>query len=188
MPTPTGTLLSRISKILGLATVRRSSRDAKVLFLQRFTRRFAYGATYVILVHFLSNLSISDEHIGLFMTLTMLGDAAISFVLTLITDQVGRRKVLSVGAILMTVSGVVFSLSSTYWILLLASVVGVISPRQAISSLVDKGAEAIDNSLVGMRLVHFVLLRNPFSHSSQTRTTAAISSFGTLCVALLVPL
>jgi predicted MFS family arabinose efflux permease len=110
--------------------VSNSTRDVKLLFLQRFFRLFAYGTTFIILVHFLSSLGISDEHIGLFMTLTMLGDVVISFVLTLITDQVGRRRVLLVGAALMILSGAVFSLSSSYWILVLASVVGVISPRR----------------------------------------------------------
>jgi predicted MFS family arabinose efflux permease len=113
----------------GVSTVRKSSRDVKLLFAQRFFRLFAYGATFLILVHFLASLGISDKLAGLFMTLTMLGDALISFVLVLITDQVGRRKILALGAILMTVSGVVFASNSTYWVLLAASVVGVISPR-----------------------------------------------------------
>jgi MFS family permease len=113
----------------GISTVLKSTRDVKILFAQRFVRLFAYGATFLILVHFLASLGISDKLAGLFMTLTMLGDAVISFVLVLITDRVGRRKVLALGAILMVSSGVIFSLSSTYWILVLASVVGVISPR-----------------------------------------------------------
>ena len=89
---------------------------------------FAYGLSYPIFAQFLSSLHISDDKIGLFMTLTLLGDAFISFVLTAITDQVGRRKVLSAGAILMILSGVVFTFSSSYWTLVLAAVVGVISP------------------------------------------------------------
>lgn len=113
----------------GVFTVLKSSRDVKCLFLQRFFRLFAYGATFLILVHFLTSIGISDKLAGLFMTLTMLGDAAISFVLVLVTDQVGRRKILALGAILMIASGFVFSLSSTYWVLVLASVLGVISPR-----------------------------------------------------------
>lgn len=135
MPPSPASILSRFSKAIGFTTVYASSRDAKLLLLQRFVRLFAYGATYIILVQFLSSLGISDEHVGLFMTLTMLGDVVISFLLTLVTDQVGRRRVLSVGAFLMTASGVVFSLSSTYWILVLASVVGVISPRQVVQTL-----------------------------------------------------
>ena len=62
------------------------------------------------------------------MTLTLLGDVVISLVLTSITDQVGRRRVLSAGASLMIASGFVFSTSNNYWVLLLASVFGVISP------------------------------------------------------------
>lgn len=121
--------LTRLARGTGWATVSRSTRDVKLLFLQRFFRLFAYGTTFIILVHFLSSLDISDEHVGLFMTLTMLGDVVISFVLTLITDQVGRRKILLAGAALMILSGAVFAVSSSYWILVLASVVGVISPR-----------------------------------------------------------
>ncbi|KAL1604856.1 hypothetical protein SLS60_004396 [Paraconiothyrium brasiliense] len=112
----------------GISTILKSSRDAKLLFAQRFFRLFAYGATFLILVHFLASVGISDKLAGLFMTLTMLGDAFISFVLVLITDQIGRRKILALGAILMVASGVVFASSSTYWVLVFASVVGVISP------------------------------------------------------------
>lgn len=126
---PDITILARLAHGTGVSTVLKSTRDVKLLFLQRFFRLFAYGATFIILVHFLSSLDISDEHVGFFMTLTMLGDVVIGFVLTLITDQVGRRKVLSAGAILMTASGTIFAFSSTYWILCLASVLGVISPR-----------------------------------------------------------
>lgn len=62
------------------------------------------------------------------MTLTVLGDVVISFLLTTITDKVGRRLVLAVGAGSMVMSGLVFYLSSNYWILLFASILGVISP------------------------------------------------------------
>ncbi|KAK7429130.1 hypothetical protein QQZ08_004345 [Neonectria magnoliae] len=120
-----GSWLSRES---GFAVVRKSCRDTKLLCLQRFVRLFAYGASFLILVHFLANLGFSDEKIGLFMTLTLLGDTIISFILTAITDRVGRRRVLTAGAALMIMSGVVFSLSSSYWLLALASIFGVISP------------------------------------------------------------
>ena len=113
----------------GLTAIIKSSRDAKILCLQRFVRLFAYGASFLILVQFLSSLDIPDGEIGLFMTLTLLGDVVISLILTLITDQIGRRNVLVAGAALMATSGLVFSFSSNYWFLVLASVVGVISPR-----------------------------------------------------------
>lgn len=62
------------------------------------------------------------------MTLTLVGDIAISLGLTLVADTFGRRRVLTLGALLMTLSGVVFATTSNYWLLLLAAILGVISP------------------------------------------------------------
>jgi predicted MFS family arabinose efflux permease len=121
-------LLASLTKASGVHTVLRASRDVKLLFFQRFVRLFAYGTSFIIIVNFLKSLQIADTHVGWFMTLTMLGDVVISLVLSLITDQVGRRKVLIAGALLMASSGVTMAMSSTFWILLLASVFGVISP------------------------------------------------------------
>lgn len=120
--------LSRLAAESGFSTIRHACRDTKILCLQRAVRLFAYGASFLILAHFLSGLDISDDRVGLFMTLTLLGDTLVSTLLTAITDKVGRRRVLAAGALLMTASGLVFCLSDNYWILVLASVVGVISP------------------------------------------------------------
>lgn len=121
--------LSWLISELGIGSVWTSSRDTKYLFLQRFIRLFAYGASTLVLVLYLSSLNVSDGRIGLFMTLTLLGDVIISLLLTLFADGLGRRKVLVAGALLMSLSGVVFALSGNFWILVLASIVGVISPR-----------------------------------------------------------
>lgn len=120
--------LSRLAAESGFSSIRHSCRDTKILCIQRFVRLFAYGASFLILAHFLSGLGISDDRVGLFMTLTLLGDTLVSTLLTAITDKVGRRRVLAAGAALMTASGVAFAASDNYWILVLASVVGVISP------------------------------------------------------------
>lgn len=122
-------LLSRAVEELGLTTIHNSCRDTKLLCLQRFVRLFAYGGSTLILVSYLSALEISDYKIGLFMTLTLVGDVLISFVLTLVADALGRRVVLALGAVLMAISGVVFGSSGNYWILLTASIFGVITPR-----------------------------------------------------------
>lgn len=108
-----------------------STIDVKLLCSQRFVRLFAYGGSTLILVSYLQELGISKEKIGLFMTLTLVGDTAISFVLTLFADALGRKSILALGAILMAASGVIFALFGNYWILLLAAIVGVISPRYA---------------------------------------------------------
>ncbi|MCJ1429600.1 hypothetical protein MMC29_007515 [Sticta canariensis] len=120
--------LVRLKAELGLDSILNSSRDTKLLCLQRFVRLFAYGASTLILALYLSSLGISDARIGLFMTLTLLGDVVISFGLTLFADGLGRRRMLVVGAALMSASGAIFALNGNYWVLVAASIFGVISP------------------------------------------------------------
>lgn len=122
-------LLHRLRTELGINSILNSSRDTKILCLQRFVRLFAYGASTLILAAYLSSLGISDTRIGLFMTLTLLGDVMISFGLTLFADGLGRRRVLIAGASLMAASGIIFALNGNYWVLVTASILGVISPR-----------------------------------------------------------
>ncbi|KAM3447228.1 hypothetical protein MY3296_008914 [Beauveria thailandica] len=121
-------LYSRVLAEIGLVALWHSPRDIKLLCLQRFVRLFAYGVTTLILVAYLQALGHSRTRIGLFMTLTLAGDVIISFFLTLFADRLGRRSILSLGALLMAGSGAVFALCSNYWVLLLAAVLGVISP------------------------------------------------------------
>lgn len=73
---------------------------------------------------FFAELKFTDFRIGLFMTLTLLGDVFLGIFLTMIADRVGRRKVLFAGSGLMIVSGIVFSYFENFWVLLLAAIVG----------------------------------------------------------------
>ena len=138
MPQPPGvsnmnrgkpSLPSRIASELGVYSILGSSRDTKLLCVSRFVRHLAYGASTLILAIYLSKLGVSETRIGLFMTLTLLGDVIISLLLTLVADSIGRRRILLLGSVLMTASGVVFMLSGNYWVLVAASIFGVISPR-----------------------------------------------------------
>jgi len=124
----TPALLGRCLDELGLVSLWRSPRDVKLLCLQRLVRMAAYGASALILVAYLRALDISPARAGVFMTLTAAGDAAVSFVLTLFADALGRRAVLAAGAALVAVAGVAFALARGYWVLLAAAVVGVVSP------------------------------------------------------------
>ncbi|RDA85198.1 hypothetical protein CP532_2384 [Ophiocordyceps camponoti-leonardi (nom. inval.)] len=121
-------LLKHLFRELGLTVVFRSSLDTKLLILQRFVRMFAYGGSSLILVSFLSSLGISDSRIGLFMALTLVGDVVISLGLSLVTDAFGRKRMLTVGSLLMGISGIMFGLSANFWLLLAAATIGIISP------------------------------------------------------------
>ena len=121
--------LSSLAAELGLFSFVQSSRDTKLLCLQRFIRLFAYGASTLILALHLSSLGISEARIGLFMTLTLLGDVGIGLLLAMTADGLGRRRILVAGAAFMSASGVAFAVAGNYWVLVGASVLGVISPR-----------------------------------------------------------
>jgi MFS family permease len=73
---------------------------------------------------FFAELKFTDFQIGLFMTLTLLGDVFLGLFLTIIADRVGRRRILFAGSGLMVMSGLLFSYFENFWILLLAAIVG----------------------------------------------------------------
>lgn len=121
--------LTKFLAELGLINIYNSSIDTKLLCIQRFVRLFAYGGSTLVLVAYFTELRISYERSGFFMTMTLVGDVLISFCLTLVADGLGRKTILALGAALMAGSGAIFALSSNYWVLLAAAIIGVISPR-----------------------------------------------------------
>jgi MFS family permease len=102
--------------------------DARILFATRIVRMFAYGLLSVILVLYLTELGLSSKQVGALLTLTLLGDTVVSLWMTTSADRIGRRKMLIVGAGLMIFAGVLFSLTHNFTILLVAAILGVISP------------------------------------------------------------
>jgi predicted MFS family arabinose efflux permease len=102
--------------------------DARLLFVTRTARLFAYGFLAVVLVLYLAALGFDGAAIGLLLALTLLGDTVISLWLTTHADRIGRRRVLFVGALLMAGAGIVFAATTAYPILVLAATIGVISP------------------------------------------------------------
>ena len=102
--------------------------DARLLFLTRFTRLFAYGALSVILVFYLTGLGLSESQTGLLFTLTLAGDVVVSLFLTTAADRIGRRRMLVVGSLLMAGAGLAFASTSNFLFLVIAGTIGVVSP------------------------------------------------------------
>lgn len=105
-----------------------SNRNIVLLFTTRTLRLFGYGFLSVILALYLSGSGLDDVLMGLLFSLTLVGDAGISLLLTTSADRYGRKKTLIIGAGLMMVAGVVFILTSNPLLLIIAAIVGVISP------------------------------------------------------------
>jgi MFS family permease len=124
-----------MSTLPGLPTLRiknstmpDSPRDPILLFAARMTRLFAYGALSVVLVLYLAERGLSEALIGALLTATLLGDAGISLAMTTSADRLGRRRMLLLGAVLMAAAGVAFLLTQQPVLLILAAIIGVISP------------------------------------------------------------
>jgi MFS family permease len=102
--------------------------DGRLLFATRFLRLFAYGFLSVILALYLSLLGLSEVKIGLLITLTLLGDTAVSLWITTHADRIGRQRMLITGAALMILAAAIFATTRNFYLLLAAATLGVISP------------------------------------------------------------
>jgi MFS family permease len=99
-----------------------------ILFSTRIIRLFCYGFLSVVLALYLAETGLTETQIGLLFTLTLVGDAGISLWLTTSADRVGRKKTLIAGALLMAGAGVAFVMTREVVILMIAAIIGVISP------------------------------------------------------------
>lgn len=102
--------------------------DIPILFSTRIIRLFCYGFLSVILALYLAKTGFTETQIGLLFTLTLIGDAGISLWLTTSADRLGRKKTLVIGSLLMAGAGIGFVLTRNYFLLMIAAIVGVISP------------------------------------------------------------
>jgi MFS family permease len=102
--------------------------DIFILFSTRVVRLFCYGFLSVVLALYLAQIGFSDRQIGLLLTLTLAGDAGITLWLTTSADRFGRRRTLLAGALLMIAAGLVFIWTKNPVLLMLAAILGVISP------------------------------------------------------------
>ena len=103
-------------------------RDVALLFSARSARLFAYGSLSVVLALYLSEAGLTGTQIGLIFTLTLAGDAGVSLWITTTADRIGRKRMLILGAGLMILAAVVFSMTGNILLLMIAAIVGVISP------------------------------------------------------------
>ncbi len=104
------------------------AKDIPLLFTTRIIRMFGYGFLSVVLALYLAQRGLGEAEIGLLLTLTLAGDAGITLWITTSADRLGRRRMLIIGAALMIMAGVIFSLTGNYLLLVVTAIIGVISP------------------------------------------------------------
>ncbi len=102
--------------------------DVRLLFTSRAVRLFAFGFLSVVLALYLDACGLDARAIGLVLTFALVGDAALSLLITPSADRIGRRRMLLAGAVVMAAGAVAFaSTTNEAWLVVIA-VIGVFSP------------------------------------------------------------
>src|SRR5579884_366080 len=93
------------------------SSDGRLLFVTCGVRTFAYGFLSVVLALYLAAFGLSAGAIGGVFTAALGGGAVMTILITSIADRAGRRRMLMLGAALMTLAGLAYALTSNLAVL-----------------------------------------------------------------------
>ena len=104
------------------------TRDTLVLFIARFTRLFSYGMISIVLTLYLTSIGYNQWQIGSLFTIILFGNVFITLLLTTTADSIGRRNVLIIGSLLKVFAGMMFAFAYDYVLLILAGIIGIMSP------------------------------------------------------------
>ncbi len=103
------------------------TRDGWLLLTSKGTRNFGYGFLSVILGLYLDEVGFTPIEVGFILTATLIGSALLTGIVTARADRMGRRRMLMVSSALMALSGIIFAVAHTPWLLVVAALTGTIS-------------------------------------------------------------
>jgi MFS family permease len=101
--------------------------DGKKLLVTRVLRTFAYGYLATSLGLYLDRLGLEPTRIGIVFTAAIAGSALMTVFWSIMADRYGRRRTVATMALLMAVGGLVFALTDSFAVLILAAFTGTIS-------------------------------------------------------------
>src|SRR5437867_1048165 len=104
------------------------TQDGWLLFTGRAIRTFGFGSLSLILALYLARRGLTAPEIGVVLTATLIEDALVTTLLAAVADRVGRRRILILTPLLITLAGAVLALARRPWLLMLGAVVGTLSP------------------------------------------------------------
>src|SRR5258708_26656902 len=105
---------------------REHRRSTQLILVMRGLRSLAYGLLAVLLGVALAGEGFSPAAIGILITVSLVGDMVGTYVIGLVTDTWGRRRMLALLALLMAATGVIFGLVTSYPLLLVAAFFGTL--------------------------------------------------------------
>ncbi|KWK05403.1 MFS transporter [Burkholderia stagnalis] len=108
---------------------------AWILLASRGLRGFTDGFIAVLLPAYLLALGLTQLHVGLLGTATLLGSAIATVAVGALAGRIAHRRLLTLAAVLMTATGIGFASLSGWWPLLVVAFVGTLNPSAGDVSL-----------------------------------------------------
>ncbi|HWC23032.1 MAG TPA: MFS transporter [Flexivirga sp.] len=105
-----------------------AGRDAVVLLQARGVRALGDGVVSVVLASYLTSLGLTAIQVGMIVTATLFGSAALTLVSGLHGHRVERRRLLRWMSLLMIATGAAFACCTVFWPLLVVALVGTLNP------------------------------------------------------------
>ena len=103
------------------------SRDGKLIILGRGVRTFAQSSIAVLLALYLDKLGFSLVQIGAFLSAGVAGSAFFAFLVSLIAEKVGRRRLLIILALISTAGGLALVFINNFLALMFVAFMGSIT-------------------------------------------------------------
>jgi predicted MFS family arabinose efflux permease len=151
--------------------------DVRVVLAAQGLRAFAYGLGAVLLGRTLAAQRLGGIGAGLVLAATVAGTAIASLVVARCGDRVGRRRSYRALYVLLAVTGMVFTLAGSPWLLVAAGLLGAMSSEVIESGPFTSLEQAmLATDLTGRRRVHGFGLYNAVA--------ALAGSLGALAAAL----
>jgi MFS family permease len=120
------------------------SRDLRWLFGGNAARMFGYGILDVMFALYLVEMGLDTLHVGVVISATLLGSAALNFLVPRLTLRYGRRGTLLLLSTIMAASAVLILTTSSWLLLILAGASGTLN----FTGATNTGFGAVDQTVL----------------------------------------
>ncbi len=162
--------MTLLTKLFGRLLPADTAPDAKLLVATRALRGFADGMASVLLASYLSDIGFSASQIGVLITGTLLGSAALTLTVGILGSAIAPKRILLAASGLMLITGLGFAGLTDFWPLLLVAVAGTLNPSGGDVSVFLPTEQAVLSGSVSTR--------------SRTELFARYNLAGLFCAAL----
>ena len=102
----------------------RANRSVVAVFVAKAVRTFCYGYLGILLPLYLADLGLSARGIGVFVTATLAGSAALTWAIRAPSERFGARAALLMLCALSTLSAVLLMVTRAPWLVIVAAMLG----------------------------------------------------------------